>query len=189
MNIFFLSLVAREAARLMCDKHCVKMILETAQLLSTAIRLLCDEDEIPIGMWVKLYKTTHKNHPSAIWARESRDNFMWLLEHGLEMCQEYTRRYGRTHKTQAVLEAIEMHLDNCTMDFPQVGPTRKPICMPLQHRIKGPSLAHDVVDSYWLYYAEEKEYFAKWAHCEEPKRWRIEVGKKRKREETKRVLV
>ena len=182
MNIFFLSLDPRKAARLQCDKHVVKMILETAQLLCTAIRLLvADEDDIILGLWAKLYKATHKNHPMAVWVRESEHNFLWTLSHGLELCAEYTRRYEKIHKTQAVLEAIQQYYKQCELAFPNTGNTKKPICMPIQYRFKGPSLEQDTVDSYWLYYAEEKAYMAKWNHGTEPKRWKQEIGKKRKR--------
>ena len=180
MNIFFLSLSAQKAARMQCDKHVVKMILETAQLLCTAIHLLADE--IPLGLLMKLYKCTHKNHPAAIWVRKSEHNFAWTLEHGLALCAEYTKRYGKVHKTQAVLESVRKYYKFCDLSFPQQGPTAKPICMPLQYRYKGPSLEQDVVDSYWLYYVEEKERFAKWTRGETPQRWKVEVGKKRKRE-------
>ena len=73
MNIFYLDRDPHEAARLQCDKHVVKMILETAQLLSTA------HNELDGGQIA--YKTTHKNHPSAVWARKSLDNYLWLYRH------------------------------------------------------------------------------------------------------------
>lgn len=91
MNIFYLHSDAKECAVMHCDKHVVKMILETAQLLSTAHRLLDGNDD-PI-----LYKATHKNHPSAIWTRKSQKNYLWLTSLLQNLCQEYTYRYGKIH--------------------------------------------------------------------------------------------
>lgn len=103
MNIFYLSNDPAEAAHWMVDKHVVKMILETAQLLSTAHRLLDGEK---IGKKYVLhdmreniiYKATHINHPSAIWARQSVENYNWLYDHLYALGEEYKYRYGKTHK-------------------------------------------------------------------------------------------
>jgi hypothetical protein len=91
MNIFYLDRDPIEAARLQCDRHVVKMILETAQLLSTA------HNELDGGQIA--YKSTHKNHPSAVWARASAENYYWLQRHLGALGHEYFRRYGRVHKT------------------------------------------------------------------------------------------
>jgi hypothetical protein len=91
MNIFYLDRDPVEAARLQCDRHVVKMILETAQLLSTAHHEL--DGESPA------YKATHKNHPSAIWVRSSLDHYEWTLYHLEALGREYTRRYQKVHKT------------------------------------------------------------------------------------------
>jgi hypothetical protein len=96
----------------MVDRHCVKMILESAQLLSTAHRVL-DGREVAgksktgrnAKRWVLddardavLYQATHINHPSAVWARKSVENYTWLAEHFFALGEEYTYRYGKTHK-------------------------------------------------------------------------------------------
>ena len=72
MNIFYLHENPQRCAEMHCDKHVVKMILETAQLLSTAHHEIDGEPSI------ECYKATHKNHPSAVWARENRSNYIWL---------------------------------------------------------------------------------------------------------------
>ena len=112
MNIFYLSNNAAEAAQWMVDKHVVKMILESAQLLSTAHRIL-DGIEISgksktgrnVKRWVLndgresiIYTATHVNHPSAVWCRQSVENYNWLVEHFYALGQEYTYRYGKVHK-------------------------------------------------------------------------------------------
>ena len=74
MNIFYLHPNPQTAARMHCDKHCVKMILEYAQLLSTAHRVLDGDDANP-----NLYKIAHKNHPSTIWTRSSKQHYKWLF--------------------------------------------------------------------------------------------------------------
>ena len=104
MNIFFLSLDPADAARLHCDKHVVKMILETAQLLYTA-HWMCGT-----SMPENAYRKTHPNHPSAKWARESAANYRWLCRLGLELCEEYTFRYGKHHKTEEHLVWLCMHI-------------------------------------------------------------------------------
>ena len=75
MNIFYLDEDPVLAAQMHCDKHVVKMILESAQLLSTA-HLLIDGDELADERG--LYKATHKNHPSSKWVRDSSENYEWL---------------------------------------------------------------------------------------------------------------
>ncbi len=112
MNIFYLSHDATQAAQWMVDKHVVKMILESAQLLSTAHRII-DGVEIAgksktgrnVKRWVLndgresiIYTATHVNHPSAVWCRQSVENYNWLVEHFYALGQEYTYRYGKTHK-------------------------------------------------------------------------------------------
>ena len=91
MNIFYLSRNPVEAAKMQCDKHVVKMILETAQLLSTAHAEL---DGASVA-----YKPTHKNHPSAVWVRSSLQHYVWTVVHLEALGSEYERRYQKVHKT------------------------------------------------------------------------------------------
>lgn len=119
MNIFYVDQCPVISACSLCDRHVVKMILETAQLLCTAHHVTHGSDDIP-------YRKTHVNHPSAVWARASVANYLWLVEHGLAMCAEYTRRYGKRHKTQDVLEWCDQHIPLLSSD----GFTHPPQCMP-----------------------------------------------------------
>jgi len=102
MNLFFLHDDARKAALLQSDVHTVKMILETLQMLCTAIRYA----RTPIVFPFSLYKETHNNHPSTKWIRHSSENFDWALQHGHEMCLEYTRRYKKVHKCQQYYDTL-----------------------------------------------------------------------------------
>ncbi len=91
MNIFYLDKCPTRAAQQQCDKHVVKMILESAQMLSTAHHEYNSDRAV--------YKTTHKNHPSTVWTRECTSNYRWLYDHMMALGDEYTRRYGKTHLT------------------------------------------------------------------------------------------
>jgi hypothetical protein len=98
MNIFFLHWSPRKAAEYHCDKHVVKMILETAQLLYAA-HWLAETPNMPENA----YKLTHKNHPCSVWVRKSLSNYLWLCSLGWWLCKEYQYRYGRLkeHKTES----------------------------------------------------------------------------------------
>lgn len=80
------------------------MCLETAQLLSSALRLYGYSGD-------SLYKITHVNHPSNIWCRTTRGNYKWLLEHFKALCDEYTRRFGKTHASSKLLPIFEQNID------------------------------------------------------------------------------
>jgi len=135
MNIFYLDADPAEAARMQCDRHVVKMILETAQLLSTAHAEL--DGESPA------YKPTHKNHPSAVWVRSSTTAYRWAWQHLRALGREYENRYGKTHKT------IREHLDTLER-YPEAlayAPfTPPPQCMPDEYKRDDTTLA------YQLYY-------------------------------------
>ncbi len=108
MNIFALDYSPKLAAQYHCDKHVVKMIVETAQILSTAHHI----NGVNSQLREIIYKETHKNHPCCIWARESTENYLWLCSLGIELCKEYTLRYGKIHKTQSILEMLVGNIPN-----------------------------------------------------------------------------
>ena len=89
MNIFYLDKRPDDCAEMHCDKHCVKMILEYAQMLSTAHRVLDEDDVHP-----DLYKIAHKNHPSTIWTRSSKQHYDWLFRLFRMLSAEYSLRYS-----------------------------------------------------------------------------------------------
>ena len=110
MNIFLLDILAGVAASYHCDKHCVKMILETTQLLYTAWWF--GRDSLPMPELDTCpydpYNPTHKNHPSAIWVRADPNHYTWLLELGFALCKEYYDRYGgKFHKCLTHLERLQ----------------------------------------------------------------------------------
>ena len=129
MNIFYLDHDPRLAAEFQCDKHVVKMVLESAQLLSTAHRVL-DGDSAP----PQLYKIAHINHPSSKWTRSGVDQYRWLFDHFCFLLQEYFYRYEKIHKCDALREwliATPYHIDwDATWSEP-------PLCMPDECKIVG----------------------------------------------------
>ena len=142
MNIFYLSTNPAKAAQMMYNKHVVKMILESAQLLCTA-HVISDGESADIP-----YKVTHKNHPSAIWARESTSNYKWLYDHMMALGEEYTRRYNKTHLTIIKCGGV---LSKSPKNVTKVDLTPMPQCMPDQYKVPGNS-----VEAYWNYYEAEK---------------------------------
>lgn len=146
MNIFFLHLDPRTCAQYHLDKHVVKMILESCQLLCTAHWVH------PNGTYTPPYKITHKNHPSAIWTRASLSNYLWLCKLALELCSEYTFRYGKIHKCQPIAEELLQH-------YPQIqdiGFTTPALAMPDTYKCV------DAVESYRAYYLFEKTKILTW---------------------------
>lgn len=111
MNIFVTDTCPVESAVALDDKRVVKMALESAQMLSTALHLI-EGTPVPPP-----YRINHKNHPCTIWARTTKENYRWLLEHFVALCDEYTLRYGKVH-------ASSLHLDTfkAALDFVQDGP-------------------------------------------------------------------
>jgi len=137
MNIFFLDPHPNVAASYLCDKHVVKMGIESAQMLSTAH--WSNGGSAP-------YKRTHTNHPSTIWARASTNNYDWLVKHAFSILDEYEKRYGRRHKTRSVVEWLDLHRP----DLPVAAFTLPPQCMPDAYK------REDTVDAYRAFYAVEK---------------------------------
>lgn len=110
MNIFFTDTDPVKCAIALDDKRVIKMILESTQLLCTAINEHGGSSP---------YKSTHKNHPSAVWARESLENFDWLHRHAVALSLEYTHRYGKTHKCLGVLmDILEQDFQNYIPEGP-----------------------------------------------------------------------
>ena len=114
MNIFYLHKDPDICATYHCDKHVLKMIIEYAQLLSTAHRLLdgvesrgsSKSGKTQVRVWTLdykrdtlIYKASHVNHPSNIWVRSSSEHYMWLWKLWHYLCVEYTNRYGKVHLT------------------------------------------------------------------------------------------
>ena len=131
------------------------MILEYAQLMSTAHRILDGDDINPV-----IYKATHKNHPTAIWARTNGCNYEWLYELFVDLSDEYTYRYGKQHLSYTKLVDV---LATAPRNIPVGLFTTPTPAMPDHCKIKNDSLA-----SYRKYYIEEKSHLATWKNREVP---------------------
>jgi hypothetical protein len=187
MNIFHLDKDPVKAAEYMADKHVVKMCLEYSQLLCTSHwvgwqKMLKPPAElkgknlkewlgqsIPHPDLVPQYSMTHVNHPSAKWARECWGNYNWLVRHALALCNEYTRRYGRTIKCEAVIRWAGRFppplFENTNPDSP-MAMTPFATAMPEIYKVQG-----DPVQSYRNYYHGSKVRFAKWKYTSPPPWW------------------
>jgi len=154
MNIFVLHRDPVVAAQMQCDRHVVKMVLESAQMLSTAVNVLGGEAR---------YKTAHVNHPCSIWARETLGNFIWLYDHGMALAKEYTERYGKRHKSE---EVIQDCMDEIRpLPLYNLKRTPHPLCMPDEYKTT------DVVESYRSFYIGDKSRFAQWNKTRPAPQW------------------
>lgn len=158
MNIFALSNCPRESAQMMCDRHVVKMATESMQMISTIMDL-------------HGFKTPMKpvmlNHPCTIWARESSNNFEWLVNHCSSLCEEYTVRYNKTHK-------VEEHMKNYVDEIEQTAyeiklnngsdytPFAIAISDDMQCRKQTGFDEATAIEKYRMYYLHDKWHFATW---------------------------
>lgn len=158
MNIFVLDKNPQLAAQYHCDKHVVKMVLETAQILSTVlIELLPEYKE-------GLYRPTHKTHPCTLWAAESENNFWWLLHLGHYLSEEFTYRYGGTHKsTEIIKTAANIFTYTWSLGFPKTDIT--PFVQAMPDYCKDPD---DPVNAYRTYYIMEKKHLLQYTKREKP---------------------
>ena len=148
MNIFYLDHDQTTCAQYHVDKHITKMTVELAQLLSTAHHVI--NPDAPYAP--NIYKLTHKNHPSAVWARASRQNYDWLYTMLRALSTEYTYRYGKIHATTRLFPYLKNAPDSLESK-PFTEPT---LAMPDEYRIDG-----DAIQSYRNYYnGGKRELFA-----------------------------
>lgn len=183
MNIFYLHNNVVQCAQWHVDKHVVKMILESCQLLSTARRLI---DGVPtiekryvqgslparfrnVKRWVLvdnpavdkiIYQATHINHPSAVWVRHSFENYCWLSDLTFALIDEYKYRYGKEHKCEIVARHLAYPPVN---NFPHEGFTEPTPAMPDEYKVYG-----DSITSYHNYYRGSKARMASWKNRDVP---------------------
>lgn len=167
MNIFVLDESPKQAAVYHNDKHVVKMILESAQMLHAPYY----ETNTPFDGFPRTkgpYKLTHKNHPCTRWTCKSLDNWSWLLDLALELCDEYTYRYTKTEKQgtlfpkrHACQDMLEWMKDNP----PQLDSNgMSPFALAMPDELK----SNDAVESYRRYYMTEKRHIASWTKRNTP---------------------
>lgn len=157
MNIFYLDADIKQCARFHCDKHVIKMVLESAQILCSVLWL--HQIKAP-------YKPTHLSHPCVLWANESLSNWLWLKELASALNEEYKYRFNhkKNHKSYEVISSLELPpiLDR--------GLTKRPQVLPDEFK------HNDPVKAYRQYYKIGKQHLGHWTKREMPK-WFLEVGK------------
>ena len=183
MNIFYLNNDPKICAEMHLDKHVVKMILEYAQLLSTAHRVLDGTVSTRLSKSGRkqqyypladerdnfLYSATHVNHPSAVWVRHSYENYEWLYKLFIALLDEYTHRYGRIHATARLIDALytpPIHIPK------GIGFTEPTPAMPNEVKVLREVATDryeiDSIESYHKYYIHNKVHIAKWTKREIP---------------------
>ena len=173
MNIFYVDENPVKAAECLVDKHVVKMILESAQLLSTAHRVLDGEMHIEKvngrkhTSWILpdarndvMYQATHMNHPSAVWCRQSVENYIWLVEHFFGLMNEYIHRYKKIHKCNGELSFM---LQSPPFNLKEYDATPMPSCMAEEYII-----SDDPLTNYRNYYRIGKVNLHKWTNRQPP---------------------
>jgi hypothetical protein len=156
MQIFYLHYNPKKCAKMHVNKHVIKCILETAQLL-------CGAHYMTNSKYIPPYRITHKNHPCAIWTRTSIENYKWLCKLGLELCKEYTYRYKKIHKTQQHIEKLSENIppiENYDFTLPAQA-------MPEKYKIE-----NNPIEAYRLYYFFDKFKLHDWKNRLPPK-WLI----------------
>lgn len=150
MNIFYLDTDAANCAAYHVDKHVVKMTVESTQILCSAYYFTGEGNCSP-------YKLTHGNHPCCVWARTSLSNWLWLKSLALALCAEYTYRYGRIHKCEAIIRSLKTPA-LCNKGFTEVA-----CVMDERYKISG-----DAVENYRNYYRYGKRNLWSWTGRGQP---------------------
>jgi hypothetical protein len=168
MNIFYLDKDPATCAQMHVDKHCVKMILEYAQLLSTAHRVLDGTQSVRLSKTGRkqtafilpdsresvLYSATHINHPSAIWVRQSESHYRWLFSLFIELMREYHYRYGKVHACMRLVSELNKPPKNIEFGNGFAEPTP---AMPDHYKV-----ADNSIQSYKNYYLGDKQRMFSW---------------------------
>lgn len=173
MNIFYIDPDPVKAAQMSVDRHVCKMIIESAQLLSTAHRLIDGEEyegTTKTGRKIKrwrlndwredyMYQATHVKHPSGIWVRQSSENYDWLYQHFKALNEEFKYRYGKRHACGRLTKAVY----TLPHDIPDVPFTPPPPAMPKEYIISEDSLIN-----YRNYYKLGKKHLHSWKNRQPP---------------------
>jgi hypothetical protein len=182
MNIFYLDHDVRKCAEMHNNSHVVKMILEYAQLLSTAHRILDGVLSTGISLSGRkrivyvladnrdtvLYSATHINHPSSVWVRQSDKNYDWLFALFQALMDEYTYRYGKVH----ACSKLELYLARLPENIPWAPFTEPTPAMPddikVLKEVYTDRYEIDSLASYRNYYIQSKTHLANWKNRDVP---------------------
>jgi len=167
VNIFVLSLDPREAARSQCDKHVVKMLLESVQMLANSVNADLRDRAQSLRGGQGVYKIAHYNHPCSRWSRETAGNWVWLLNHAWGLLNEYKFRFNKQeHKCEEMLRWLDGQALNIysSLDSSELVLTPFALAMPDEYK------TYDPVESYRKFYKGAKT-FAKWEKGRKPPYW------------------
>jgi len=175
MNIFVVNNDPVCAAQELCDKHVVKMIVESGQMLSTAHRVLDGVEYYSMSKGTRprkikrwhlndareriLWKASFVNHPCTLWTMATDGNYQWHANHAYALCKEYSRRYGKIHSSEILIEYLNYNLPK-NIKSGELTPFAQ--AMPDKYK------SADAVTSYRSYYNGEKTKFAVWNYTETP---------------------
>ena len=195
MNIFILDEDPIQSAKMYCDKHVPKLVVEIFQMLgSSVIRHGATPDMMPLTSKGTPLRGGYHNHPCTRWVGDSRSNFLWACYHGAMLCDEYTKRFGKVHSCERGIEYLY------TMAFliPEGELTPFALAMPDEYRPKEPStslldndtfakqgvrfnadnemiithaVGEDAVQAYRDYYIHDKSRFAQWKKGRDAPEW------------------
>ena len=166
MNIFAVDKDPKISAQQLCDKHVVKMVLETAQMCSTTMHnwhsLPDNMLDYPTDLLENIYKPAYQNHPMTKWVGYLRCNMLWALQHGLAIGEEYRYRYDKDHSSTAILQKMKDYMEYMGWWLESDRHTEPPQCMPDEYK------CDDYVEAYRNYYREGKAHILKWTNREKP---------------------
>lgn len=155
MNIFVTSNCPKLSAQALDNKRVVKMVLETAQLLSTAIFINSDIT------YDNIYKPTHLKHPCTIWAAETIGNWDWLLQHFIALCEEYSFRYHKQYSSEKILPYLLKYRTSI----------KRGAITPFINCTRSEALSIDLRHMQDTYLAYKQYLIAKWHHDKSPPKW------------------
>lgn len=163
MNIFFLDPDPKVAAEYSCDSHVRKMILESAQIMSTVHWIAdCSVAEALYGR-SEIYAPTHPRHPSVLWAARSLSNWRWLQQHCFALSDERLWRFPHYKHHKSTIVARDMP-EPSILDL---GLTA--FVVGFKSELEYP---FDAIRAYQLYYKREKRHLAAWTRRGAPAWWR-----------------
>ena len=160
MNIFVLDENPFDAAVMLCDKHVPKMVVESAQMMASAvIRHGAEDSQLPLTQKGTPYKGGYRNHPCTVWAGVNRSNYCWLADHAITLCAQFVKRFDKVHACAEPILTLTSLMDV----IPQGRLTSFAQAMPDECKNE------DAVKAYRTYYKTKT--FAKWEKGTNPPSW------------------
>ena len=169
MNIFVTEINPIDASKSLCDKHVPKMIVESTQMLVSALRRHgAGDDDVPLTKSGTPHKGGYKNHPATVWTGDSRANAQWLEQHAYGLCDEFTLRFNKEHACFQQLLVISEQL----WRIPDTPMTDVALCVGEElQRGRTHAPIGDAVDVYREFYRIDKAEFAKWEKGTDAPEW------------------